>query len=139
VCGISALRLDLLVKSSHAAADVTWEMAVTAYLSTIETSLGIICACVPTLRPLVKKISPALVESSNKAASGYGNTTRMDTPRPSKQKSAQGSGIYIQKEVEFHSTTELKGPSAKDPYSIPRRSSDEVSLEQIQLTVIAKP
>ena len=54
-------------------------MAVTAYLSILETNLGIICACVPTLRPLVKKIAPVLVGSSNRDITGYGKSSRLDS------------------------------------------------------------
>lgn len=109
-------------------------MAVTAYLSILETNLGIICACVPTLRPLVKKIAPVLVGSSNRDITGYGKSTRLDDETTRRHKSTADGSIYIQKEVNFHSTTELRTPSSnvKDPYAIEDRSSDEISLQQLQ-------
>lgn len=132
VCAISAIRLDLLIKQQKST-DGTWTLAITAILSIIETSLGIMCACIPTLRPLVKKISPRLVGSSNKDASGYGKSSRLDDETTRKHKSSVNTSIYVQKEVNFHSTTELRTPSnVKDPYAIDDRSSDEISLQQLQ-------
>lgn len=109
-------------------------MATVAYLSILETTLGIICACVPTLRPLVKKIAPVLVGSSNKDVTGYGGSSRLDEEGTRRHKSTADGSIYIQKDVNFHSTTELRTPSSnvKDPYAIEDRSSDEISLQNLQ-------
>ncbi|EMD62127.1 hypothetical protein GGP41_002403 [Bipolaris sorokiniana] len=138
VCVISAVRLAQQVHVNKNITDGTWIMATTAMLSIVETNLGIMCACVPTLRPLVKRIAPVLLGSSNKDSSAYGNAygnaygqrTRLDDEQNTK--SGPGSSIYIQKEVKFHSTTELRNLSSnpRDPYAIDDRSSDEISLEQ---------
>ncbi|EMD91105.1 hypothetical protein COCHEDRAFT_1176935 [Bipolaris maydis C5] len=138
VCVISAVRLAQQVHVDKNTTDGTWIMATTAMLSIVETNLGIMCACVPTLRPLVKRIAPVLVGSSNKDSSAYGNAygqrTRLDDEQ--NPKSGLGSSIYIQKEVKFHSTTELRNLSSnpRDPYAIDDRSSDEISLEQTGVT-----
>jgi hypothetical protein len=119
-------------------------MATVAVLSSVETSLGIVCACVPTLRPLMKRFSPALAGSSNEETSGYGvnvygQRTRLDDENTAPQKSGDTS-IYIRKEVNFHSTTELRTMSnSKDPYAIDDRSSDEISLQHTTIAGSAKP
>ncbi|CAI0653346.1 unnamed protein product [Colletotrichum noveboracense] len=56
-CVISAVRIQHL----HQAADFTWENVQTAGWSIGEVSSGLICACLPTLRPLVVKFMPSLL------------------------------------------------------------------------------
>lgn len=138
-CTISVVRLTELLRI-YSRPDLTWEMSKTSYLSTIEISIGILCASVPTLRPLVKKIAPCILSSSQNTS----NTGRLfslsmiSMPRSRKQKSDTETGIYIQKEVEFHSTTELRHDRpTKDPYSLRGESVDEISIQDIQVTSTA--
>ncbi|KAF2712012.1 hypothetical protein K504DRAFT_363733, partial [Pleomassaria siparia CBS 279.74] len=56
-CVISLIRLSTL----HSGIDTTdpfWDNAPAAYWSVIELNCGIICACLPTLRPLIQKAIP---------------------------------------------------------------------------------
>ncbi|KAF4858729.1 Satratoxin biosynthesis SC1 cluster protein 4, partial [Colletotrichum siamense] len=55
-CVISAVRIPHL----HQTADFTWENVQTAGWSIGEVCSGLICACLPTLRPLVVKVMPSL-------------------------------------------------------------------------------
>lgn len=131
-CAISVVRLTELQRT-YGVTDMTWELSTAAYLSTLELSIGILCACIPTLRPLVKKLAPRLVGSSDHPSS-YGHTHQLSTIGTANKRRThheQGSGIYIQKEVEFHSTTELRTPhTTKDPYSLRGTSSDGNSVEE---------
>lgn len=143
-CGISIVRLNELHRTKPGEDD-TWNSSNTTWLSVIEISIGILCACIPTLRPLIKKIAPRLLGSSQNESSKRNTNYQLSglgNPRSKKRqtKTDQSSGIYIQKEVEFHSTTELRSTtsSGKDPYALPERSSDDVSLQEIQIMATPK-
>ncbi|USP78154.1 hypothetical protein yc1106_05428 [Curvularia clavata] len=131
VCIISAIRLDMLVGTRFDWSDVTWAIAVVSYLSTVETSLGIACACIPTLRPLMKRILPAMMGSSGKDATSrqYANMGKRFNDSALKTKSNNDNAIYVQKDIHYQSTTELRDMPPKEPYSVSHRSSDEISLE----------
>ncbi|KAH8712056.1 hypothetical protein GQ44DRAFT_425487 [Phaeosphaeriaceae sp. PMI808] len=126
-CIISTVRLIQLFQTYNRG-DETWTIAQTAYLSTIEISIGILCASVPTLRPLIRSVAPQWLGSSSDPPQSYRLSTVDATGRS--RRTAPETGIYIQKEVEFHSTTELRSATtAKDPYSFREDSADGISLE----------
>ncbi|KUI67161.1 hypothetical protein VM1G_02887 [Cytospora mali] len=70
VCVVSIIRLTYL--SIVGLSDATWNDAFTALWSIVETCMAIVCACLPTLRPLFDRIrSPptsALTGSSSNRA-----------------------------------------------------------------------
>ncbi|KAH8844263.1 hypothetical protein MCOR02_009051 [Pyricularia oryzae] len=67
-CAISVIRLRYLV----VAEDVTWDNTVPSIWSTTEVTIGLLCACLPTLRPLVGRLFPKLVSTFNKSLAGPG-------------------------------------------------------------------
>ncbi|KAF3103432.1 hypothetical protein TWF102_003627 [Orbilia oligospora] len=69
VCAVSILRLHALIvlESSQ---DPTWDQAATTCWSSIELNIAIICASLPTLRPVIRRIFPSLLGSTN----AYGNS-----------------------------------------------------------------
>ncbi|PGH07547.1 hypothetical protein AJ79_06217 [Helicocarpus griseus UAMH5409] len=69
-CLMSILRLHGLI-TLYDSADPTWEQPATAYWSSIELNMGVICACLPTLKPLIVKISPRLLGTERPSVSGY--------------------------------------------------------------------
>lgn len=141
VCILSAIRLDMIITTDFDWSDVTWAIAVISYLSTIEISLGIMCACIPTLRPLMKKIMPAMLGSSSQNPSSRQYVTRMDRiahDSTLKRKSEYENGIYMQKDIHFQSTKELRDIPPTDPLAGSHRSSDDISLEPAYSTRSAK-
>ncbi|ROV94600.1 hypothetical protein VPNG_09203 [Cytospora leucostoma] len=66
VCVVSIIRLTYL--SNVGLSDATWNDAFTALWSVVETCIAIVCACLPTLRPLFDGVFSAL--SSAKHARG---------------------------------------------------------------------
>ncbi|KAI6367518.1 hypothetical protein MCOR25_004883 [Pyricularia grisea] len=62
---ISILRLTFLTDSP----DVTWNNAVSSSWSTAEISIGLMCASLPSIRPLVGKILPRLASTFGKSTS----------------------------------------------------------------------
>ncbi|KAH8758528.1 hypothetical protein F5882DRAFT_480263 [Hyaloscypha sp. PMI_1271] len=56
ICVIGIIRLFFLATLKMA--DVTYSLVDTYVWSSVETSVGVICACLPTLRPLFTKLFP---------------------------------------------------------------------------------
>lgn len=69
VCVVSVLRLHALIVLSQHPEDRTYYSAATAYWSAIELNLGIVCASLPALKPLIVKIIPGF---STRGSKGYG-------------------------------------------------------------------
>ncbi|CAG5181650.1 uncharacterized protein ALTATR162_LOCUS9790 [Alternaria atra] len=70
VCIVSILRLHALVVLAQHPEDTTWYSTATAYWSTIEVNLAIVCASTPALKLLVVKVIPAF--STRNGSWGYG-------------------------------------------------------------------
>ncbi|KAF9885629.1 hypothetical protein FE257_012720 [Aspergillus nanangensis] len=73
VCVTSICRLVALKKISDST-DPTFDNVDAAYWSAIECNTGIICACLPTLRPLISRVVPHLLSSMTASrGQAYGN------------------------------------------------------------------
>ncbi|KAJ3550106.1 hypothetical protein NM208_g148 [Fusarium decemcellulare] len=66
-CTISLVRIRFL----NITDDVTWVNVDTASWSIIELCSGIVCACLPTLRPLASRYFPGVFSRSRSFARGY--------------------------------------------------------------------
>lgn len=66
-CAISLIRLAYLKQGP----DFTFDNVPTSCWSAGEISCGIICACLPTLRPLVAKVKPAWITSTRRTRQKY--------------------------------------------------------------------
>ncbi|KAF1962869.1 hypothetical protein CC80DRAFT_99403 [Byssothecium circinans] len=71
VCIISIVRLKYLVAIANSP-DPTFDNLHAALLSAIEVNVGIICACLPSMRPLLAAMMPAYFPDT----SGYSNARR---------------------------------------------------------------
>jgi hypothetical protein len=81
---MSVLRLRSLVSFS-ATANKTWEFYDVSVWSTIEICVGIMCACLPTIRLLLVRIFPVLAGTTFKSTSYV-------LPASSRAKSAEARG-----------------------------------------------
>lgn len=78
VCIVSILRLQSLVQISRSK-DQSWDNGPAATWSSVEANVGIICASLPPLRPLISRIAPRIFPGTAYASPGYGygsKTTR---------------------------------------------------------------
>lgn len=50
--------------------DFAWTASTALMWSAVEVNVGIICACIPTLKPLVKRILPSMITDRTRSASG---------------------------------------------------------------------
>ncbi|KAH7068725.1 hypothetical protein FB567DRAFT_249000 [Paraphoma chrysanthemicola] len=68
VCVVSILRLQSLVAISNST-DPTYDNPPAATWSSVETNVGIICSCLPLLRPLLTRILPGAFTSQHRSSS----------------------------------------------------------------------
>lgn len=108
--------------------DPLWDSATTTYWSIIELNVGILCACLPTLRPLASKYVPTLLGTRTKPSTYNLKLQTIRTTKLGSSNTDTEAGIYMQKDVEFQSTTALQsgGRTAKPG----RPSADKDSLEE---------
>lgn len=127
-CIISLVRIFTLHKGIHTT-DPFWDNAPAAYWSVVELNCGILCACFPTLRPLLKKVVPQLHSTYNSSGEPAPDTP-LDSLR--KQKSRDPDlldldTVYIQEDFEFHSTTELRETTNDD------RASEDMITHRLDI------
>jgi len=99
---VSILRLTTVVKFANSL-NPTWDQAATIQWSNIECSVGIICACLPTLRVILVNIFPGLNDASTRRQGpsqyGYGSqsgTTRVTGPGRTRSTMLGGPGKSVQ-------------------------------------------
>ncbi|KAF2017379.1 hypothetical protein BU24DRAFT_149608 [Aaosphaeria arxii CBS 175.79] len=108
-CIMSLVRLSTLHKGINTQ-DPFWDNAPAAYWSVVELNCGIICACLPTLRPLIQKITPHLLSTGPRTGTNTNFSNELDRfPKHDTQTNKDVEhGIFVQKDLEVHSTTELR-------------------------------
>lgn len=67
VCIAGIVRLVFINKLVYQ--DITWTLTETSVWINVECSIGIFCACLPSLRPLIRRILPGSKQSTNTARS----------------------------------------------------------------------
>lgn len=91
-------------------ADLTWNMSQAFIWSSVEPNIGIVCACLPTLRPLMRRVVPKWFSGSSFNKSGSG--PNYGTDYSSRLRSQTG---------DFYALTDRNAPN-KD------KSDDEMGL-----------
>ena len=89
--------------------DVNWIMGDVFVWSTIEPSIGILCACLPSLQPLLRLTLNSVIGPALGLKSG-------STPRKLQGSCSPNAGIYITREL--HQVTEYE-PSSRNQRSKP--------------------
>lgn len=94
-CIISIVRLFYL-KISRDSHDPTWDSVPASYWTVVELNCGILCACLPTLRPLLRRIFPSLSHSSGGDSGGPkdSNGQRIITIGESDESRRKPIGLY---------------------------------------------
>ncbi|KAJ4412312.1 hypothetical protein N0V91_000783 [Didymella pomorum] len=94
---VSILRLQSLVHFAQSS-NASWEFYSVSVWSTIEICVGIMCACLPTLRLLVVKIFPILGGSSARSRNkyyNYGSGNELKNVGASQSKRSQHHDIVV--------------------------------------------
>ncbi|KAH7120705.1 CFEM domain-containing protein, partial [Dactylonectria macrodidyma] len=123
---VSILRIQSLVVFGISD-NKTWEFYDVSVWSTIEITVGIICACLPTVRMVLVKLFPVLAGTTQRSKGNhyyqYGSGNRpktvgtqqggtvetVTTGRPNSERGAEGSGIVFQKSytVQYSDSDEI--------------------------------
>ncbi|EGX49221.1 hypothetical protein AOL_s00078g605 [Orbilia oligospora ATCC 24927] len=121
VCVVSILRLHALIvlESSQ---DPTWDQAATTCWSSIELNIAIICASLPTLRPVIGRIFPSLLGSTN----AYGNS--YNYPRQGSER--VGGGAVISSDNKSLTLQRSTGRDEIDMYDLEGRRSNLETARQ---------
>ncbi|CDM36432.1 Extracellular membrane protein, CFEM domain [Penicillium roqueforti FM164] len=88
---VSILRLNSLIHFASTT-NLTWDYVAIGYWSTIECDVGVICACLPAIRSLLRRISPRFFGDTEQAkSSSYAmNSRSRGTSVPVQNKSSDG-------------------------------------------------
>ncbi|KAF9737394.1 hypothetical protein PMIN06_001201 [Paraphaeosphaeria minitans] len=89
---VSMIRLSVLLETTGGVFDVTYTFKDVYMWSLVEINVGLTCACLPSLRPLVKAIGLKRLLSS-----GRSRPSGMATPEPSQGLSVTVSGLNSRK------------------------------------------
>ncbi|KAI8943832.1 hypothetical protein NX059_001805 [Plenodomus lindquistii] len=106
VCIVSIIRLVEVHNLAKNTDDTTWYGAFTAYWSAIEMNMAIVCASLPALKPLFKKVIPGF--SSRQRSRNYGTNSGR---RPSTFRTFGGtkhSRQTVDEEVELDSGSAVR-------------------------------
>jgi hypothetical protein len=129
---VSILRLQALVHFA-ASNNVSWEFYDVSMWSTIEVGVGIMCACLPTLRLLLVKLFPILGGSSARSGQqyrNYGSGNELGHISKNQRSRNNASGVHSSRSP--GSTTLGKGDGivVETSYTVKRTNSDtdEASL-----------
>ncbi|KAL5116293.1 hypothetical protein ACEQ8H_005851 [Pleosporales sp. CAS-2024a] len=117
---VSALRLQSLVHFG-ASSNPTWDQADVIYWSNIEINVGIICACMPSLRVILVRIFPKILGDTRNTGNKYARYG---------SRSGLGGGSALRSGL---------GGKSKDPhpitytksFAVRQGESDETSLVQM--------
>ncbi|KAJ5918281.1 hypothetical protein N7454_010656 [Penicillium verhagenii] len=95
---VSILRLNSLINFASTT-NLTWDYVSIGYWSTIECDVGVICACLPAIRSLLRRVSPGLfgdtenVKSYDVSSHSRGRGSRLEGP------------IYVHHDIHVNSKT----------------------------------
>ncbi|EUC27931.1 hypothetical protein COCCADRAFT_110459 [Bipolaris zeicola 26-R-13] len=130
---VSILRLQALVHFA-ASSNVSWEFYDVSVWSTVEICVGIMCACLPTLRLLLVKLFPILGGSSARSRQyyNYGSGNELRSVGQQKSKSYNvNTAVSSPRTASFDDKVE-EGIRVQTSYNVKHSSSrddtDEASL-----------
>ncbi|KAF4991235.1 hypothetical protein FDECE_14107 [Fusarium decemcellulare] len=121
---VSILRLRSLLQYRSDSKNPTWEFLEAARWSVIETSVGIMCACMPSLRLLLARMSPKL----------FGSTAQPRNSGPaSRTRPTHGNDIPLETNIKADTDSRRglapkEGISYERTFTVESTDNDEVGL-----------
>ncbi|KAI1072972.1 hypothetical protein LB507_009021 [Fusarium sp. FIESC RH6] len=131
---MSILRLSATVRAGTSGANSTWEYLAVTKWSTIEANVGIVCACMPSLRILLVRIFPKVLGTSKRRYYNYGSDqygSKLGGPNSGVNRSrAQtlGTTSKVDKTNHSHSRVDPVGITCDRSYEVEYGNNDEVQL-----------
>lgn len=129
VCLVSIIRLQTLVSVSNST-DPTFDNPPAAMLSAIETNIGIICACLPSMRPLLAAMMPVYFSGSSQ----YSNVTnwKHDVEQPKHSRgSSTGTLPYDSKAIKNPYESRSESPASQTYTQSRPNSGSHIRSESI--------
>ncbi|KAH7066094.1 hypothetical protein BKA63DRAFT_495960 [Paraphoma chrysanthemicola] len=132
---VSILRLQALVHFASSN-NVSWEFYDVSVWSTIEVGVGIMCACLPTVRLLLVKLFPILGGSTARSGQqyrkyGYGSNNELGNMSKKSQRSRNNaSAVHSSRSAGSTTLDKGDGITVETSYTVKRTNSDtdEASL-----------
>lgn len=141
---VSIVRLTILMGLNLGKADITYQMSQVFIWSLVEVSIGLVCACLPSLRPAVRLLGLGRLfpSSSAMAQDAYvqqqtpqGSTRATDRSHTSKRNpfgfmtSMGGTKCDEEEEDSFQMINQQSGKNstAVDAYRVPSSGSDDTT------------
>ncbi|KAH7122921.1 hypothetical protein EDB81DRAFT_223173 [Dactylonectria macrodidyma] len=121
---VSILRLQAVVKFGDSQ-NATWDYVGISKWSTVEISVGIICACMPSLRLLLVRLFPSILATSQRYYANYGTNTN---GQPKSHSRPQGAGVTSQVEASSHQRANSRGITCSRTYAVEYGETDETRL-----------
>ncbi|RGP79768.1 hypothetical protein FLONG3_2081 [Fusarium longipes] len=131
---MSILRLSATVKAGTSGSNSTWEYLAVTKWSTIEGNVGIVCACMPSLRILLVRIFPKVLGTSKRRYYNYGSdryasnkhSNVVNTNRSRSRSQPMGASVQVDKSN--HSRVNTVGITCDRTYEVEFDTNDEVQL-----------
>ncbi|KAJ5548958.1 hypothetical protein N7513_006192 [Penicillium frequentans] len=99
---VSILRLKSLINFASTT-NLTWDYVAIGYWSTIECDVGVICACLPAIRSLLRRVAPTLFGDTEHVKS-YGLSSHQSRGAGSRFEGP----IYVHHDIHVHSKSDTR-------------------------------
>ncbi|KAF4981965.1 hypothetical protein FZEAL_2311 [Fusarium zealandicum] len=124
---VSILRLRAVVQFGSETENATWEFLEVSKWSTIEINVGMICACMPSLRLLLVRLFPKFMGTSRRYYANYGSNN--PTGGITNKNSSRPLGTNATSQVDrTHRQIDPKGITCQRTYEVDFGDSDETHL-----------
>lgn len=122
---VSILRLQSVVKFGDSS-NATWDYLGVSKWSTVEISVGIICACMPSLRLLLVRLFPKILGTSQRYYANYASNTNGQVKSHSRSRPL-GTNATSQVDA-CHQRTDSRGITCSRTYAVEYGDNDETQL-----------
>ncbi|KAL4941709.1 hypothetical protein BDV06DRAFT_222847 [Aspergillus oleicola] len=100
ICIAGIVRITWQVKFANSW-DQTYNGAIIFLIVAVECNLGIVCGCLPGIRPLMSKIFPGLTSSTYNSGRGKNSHVQVSSNQRSGQQYQDMHSIHVRKDVEL--------------------------------------
>ncbi|KAL3471573.1 hypothetical protein BJX99DRAFT_266619 [Aspergillus californicus] len=100
ICIAGIVRITWQVRFANSW-DQTYNGGIIFIIVGVECNLGIICGCLPGVRPLISKIFPSLTSSTYNSGGGRGSNVQVSSGVKSERRYQDIHSIHIRKDIEL--------------------------------------
>lgn len=115
---VSSLRLSILMRVDLASADFTWKMKEVLLWSVVEVNVGLICACLPSLKPAIRLLGLGRLLHRSQNPSGMQSPAFVAEDRFPSRKKSLTSGLFST----IAGTSKFEEEEDEDTYQMVKKS-----------------